>query len=150
MNKFINSKKGFILSTDAFLGLALMFIVVLVSYAYINQSSNNTWSSLDLVSFARDEAAVLEKSLALKNSILSSSAEPILEYISFAPDAYCIEVNIFSSSNLVSPIITATKPGCTKSFSNIAFVDRTVVVNSGSSINYYIAKVGVWFKEGQS
>ena len=138
--------RGFVITTDAFIALTLLSIIVVLSFSYISQINLSSWDSIDLMSYARDESVVLEKSLALENSIKQASSELILVGISSSPDQFCSEVSIFAESNLDNPMLYAIKPGCTKTFSELVVVQRTIVVADSANSGFYVARVGAWYK----
>jgi hypothetical protein len=140
------NKRGLFISTDSFVGLILVFILILTSMVFLSQVSFNSWNSIDLISASRDLATVLEKSNILQNSITQNSAEPISSALVTTPQSFCFEVTIFESDNLLLPIISTIKPGCVKYSKEISSVERTVIVKENNLIKYYIARVSGWYK----
>jgi hypothetical protein len=138
--------KGFVITTDAFIALTLLFILAVVSFFFISNTSIESWNNVDLVLASRDESALLEKSLALENAVLRDSTEPITELINASPQAICLEVSVFSQSDLNTPVMYALKASCTKSFSEVVVSQRSFVVNNGSSVNFFVARIGAWYK----
>lgn len=135
------NKKGFIISTDSFLGLTIIAFVIVISLFYLSQVNLSSWSSIYLIDSARDVSIVLEKSDTLKNSVLLNSNELITQKLNATPDNICFEVNIFDSENNF-PKLIALKSGCSKVFSKMFSVDRSFVVDS----NFYLAKIEAWYK----
>jgi len=138
--------KGFVITTDAFIALTLLFLFTIVSLFFVSNVSMNAWNSVDLSLASRDEAAVLEKSLSFESAVLWGSAEPIVSIINASPEAYCFEVALYSESDLNTPVLFALKSGCVKSFSEISVSQRSVVVNSGNDLSFFVARVGAWYK----
>ena len=138
--------KGFIISTDAFIGLSMLAFIVLISFFYLSTVSLNSWNTVDLINLTRDEASVLEKQFVFENAVKQSSADLILSKINATPDSHCFEVSIFAETNLNVPTIYALKTGCTKSYDQLVVANRTFIVNTDTNIGFYIAKLGAWYK----
>ena len=138
--------KGFIITTDAFIGLSMLAFIIVISFFYLSTVSMTSWNTVDLINLTRDEITVLEKQLVLEDAIKQSSADLILSKINATPDAYCFELSIFSGTNLDVPVLYALKTGCTKNYSQLVAADRTFVVNSDTNVEFYIAKLGGWYK----
>jgi len=138
--------KGFIISTDAFIGLSMLAFIVVIAFFYLSTVSLTSWNTIDLIDASRDEITVLEKQQVLENAIKQSSADLILSKINATSDAYCFELSIFSQNNLDVPMLYAIKTGCTKNYEQLVVADRTLVVNTDTNIEFYIAKLGGWYK----
>ena len=141
------NRGGFIISTDAFIGLSLLAFIVVISFFYLSTTNSTAWNMVDLINLSRDEATVLEKQMVLENSIKQSSADLIISKLNATSNSFCFEVTIFSKDNLDIPILYALKTGRTKKFDRFIATNRTVVVNNGGSVDFYIAKIGVWHNE---
>lgn len=138
--------KGFIITTDAFIGLTLLALITVISFFYLSTVVQSSWNTVDLINLARDEATVLEKQQIFENAIKQSSADLLLSKLNATADSHCVEVSIFSESNLTVPTLYALKTGCTKNYSQLVIADRSVIVNNGIDVDFYVAKVGVWYK----
>lgn len=139
------NNKGLFISTDSFVGLILVFILILTSMVFLSQVSFNSWNSIDLINAVRDEATVLEKNRVFEDSIKQNSSEVISLALVNSPSTFCFEVNIFRSSDLELPLISTIKPGCVKYSKEISSLERTIVINQGGIINYYLARVSGWY-----
>ncbi len=138
--------RGFIISADAFLAITLLAVLASIAFFYLSTVSFTAWDNIDLINAVRDEAIVLEKQQVFENAIKQQSADPLLSKLNSTPNAFCFEVSIFSEDNLDIPIIYVSKTGCTKNFSELVVANRTIVSNSDTSVGFYIAKVGGWYK----
>jgi len=138
--------KGFIISTDAFIGLSMLALIVVISFSYISTVSLTSWNTIDLIDTTRDEVTVLEKQSILENAMKQSSADLILSKLNATPDSHCFELSIFGENNLDIPVLYALKTGCTKDYEQLVVADRTFIVNTDSNIQVYVAKLGGWYK----
>jgi ABC-type amino acid transport substrate-binding protein len=138
--------KGFIISTDAFIALTLLAFLAVVSFFYLSTITSTSWNTIDLINTARDEAIFLEKQQIFEDAIKQQSSDILLDKVNATPNAYCIEISIFNENNLTVPMLYVLKSDCTKGFSDLATSDRTIVVNSGNNVSFYVAKIGVWYK----
>jgi hypothetical protein len=138
--------KGFILTFDSFLGIVLLFFLILATFFYISQISFDSWNSIDLITYARDEATVLEKNLVFENAIRQGSSELIRQNLNATHNPICFEASIFEDNNITSPVIIATKSGCVKNSDSIYAINRTVVVKNNADINFYLIKMEAWYK----
>jgi len=138
--------RGFVLSVDSFIGITLLSLIVLSSFMYLSQISSSEWNAVDSTNISRDELTVLDKTLILENAIKEGSAELITAALNSSPSAYCFELSVFDQNNTSYPKIYALKAGCTKSFSDISVAERSIVVNDYNVMNFYIARIGVWYK----
>lgn len=139
------NNKGLFISTDSFVGLILVFILILTSMVFLSQVSFNSWNSIDLINAVRDEATVLEKNMVFEDSIKQNSSEIISLNLINSPSAFCFDVAIFRSSDLELPIISTIKPGCVKYAKEISSIERTIVINQNGVIDFYIARVSGWY-----
>ena len=138
--------KGFIITTDAFIGLSMLAFIIVISFFYLSTVSLTSWNTVDLINLTRDEITVLEKQLVLEDAIKQGSADLVLSKINATPDAYCFELSLFSGANLDVPVLYALKTGCTKNYAQLVVADRTFIVNSDTNVEFYIAKLGGWYK----
>jgi len=140
---FNKKEKGFVITVDSFISVSLILIFVLISFYYLSNVSLDSWNAVDARILAFDEAAVLEKSLAVENSIKLSSSELILASLNSTPSGYCFEATVYDST-LSTPLVHAIKTGCTKNSTNLTSVERAIAVKQGSIVTFYILKVVVW------
>lgn len=138
--------RGFIITTDAFLAITVLAVLILSSIIYVSQISSTSWHSADLVSISRDELTVLEKERIIEDSLEQSSAELITSKLNYSPNAYCFELSIYPQNDPDTPVMHAIKSGCTKSSSDIRVAERAIVVNDQGNISFFIAKMGAWQK----
>ena len=139
--------KGFIITTDAFIGLSLLTFIVVISFFYLSTVSLTSWNTVDLINMTRDEITVLEKQQVLEDAIKQSSVDLILSKINATPDSHCFELSIFPETNLIVPKLYALKTGCTKNYDQLVVANRTVIVNSDTNIEFYVAKLGGWYNK---
>lgn len=137
--------KGFIISSDAFLGLTLLSILILVSISYISQVDTNTWNNIDLINAGRDLSIVLDKSGVLEDAIKQSSTEVLSNKLVTTQNNICFEVNVFSEENLGVPMMSSIKAGCVKNYSELVVVNRSFVVRD-NALKFYLVKVEAWYK----
>ncbi len=143
-NRFPKNR-GFIISSDAFIGLTVLAFLILVSLSYVAQVNIDSWNNIDLINSARDLSTVLEKNLVFENAIKQQSSELIQQNINESLQSICFEARIYSSTDLNTPILGALKADCTKSFSELVSVERTIIVND-SNVSFYVAKMEAWYK----
>ena len=138
--------KGFILTSDAFLGLTLLALLIVVSFGYVSQINPMVWNNVDLINAGRDVSITFEKSNVFENTIKQSSSELLLDKLDATPNSFCFEINIFEEANLTVPKINVMKAGCTKSFDEFVVVNSSLVVNNNDDVEFYLVSVGVWYK----
>jgi hypothetical protein len=145
--KFKNSisKKGFILTSDSFLGFTVLALVSLLALSYLSQINIDAWNNVDLINSARDLAIVLEEKDVLKDTISQQSSELLLETINSTQNSYCFEVSLYESSESL-PDIIAVKSACTKDFTELIVINRSFVIDSNTTITNYYAKIEAWYK----
>ena len=136
---------GFVVTSDSFLGLTLLFLLVLASIYYTSQISFDSWNNIDLINSARDLSTVLDKGNFFENAIKQGSSELLLEKINLTPQSFCFEVSVFPE-NVVVPSLVASKSGCVKNYEELIVVNRAIVVNDVNSISFYTACVEAWYK----
>jgi hypothetical protein len=137
--------KGFILTFDAFLGLTLLAVLIIVSFGYVAQVNPIVWNNIDLINAGRDVSITFEKSNVFSNAIKQNSSELLVDKLDATPNSFCFEINIFESANLYVPKINVIKAGCNKNFDEFVVVNSSLVVNNGS-LDFYMVGVGVWYK----
>lgn len=140
MGKKILSKKGFIITTDSFIGIILMAFIIIVSIFYISIINLSAWNSIDLINNSRDISIVLEKSGVFKNSVEQESSELLLENLNATKENICFEVKIDKIN--FEDFIIVKKSGCTKKTEESLIVNRTFVDGN----NFYITTVEAWYK----
>ena len=138
--------KGFIITIDAFMGLSMLAFIIVISFFYLSTVSLTSWNTIDLINTTRDEVVVLEKQQVLENAMKQSSADLILSKLNATPDSHCFELSIFSEDNLDIPVLYALKTGCTKDYAQLVVADRTFIVNTDTNVEFYVAKLGGWYK----
>ncbi len=135
------NKKGFVISTDSFLGLTLLSLIIIFSLFYLSQLNVFAWDSVNLIDSARDVSVVLEKSGVFENSVKLGSSELLLEQLNATPQRICFEVIIFDKNSL-NPLLISTKAGClVQNFQRFS-INRSFIVDS----NFYLSKIEVWYK----
>ena len=135
------NNKGFIISTDSFLGLTLLSLIIIFSLFYLSQLNVFAWDSVTLIDSARDLSTILEKSKTFENSVRLESSELIVEKLNATQERICFEVTIFEKNSL-NPKLISTKAGCSTQSSEKFSVDRSFVLDS----NFYLAKIEAWYK----
>jgi hypothetical protein len=136
---------GFVITSDAFLGLTLLFLLILVSLSYISQVSFVAWNNIDLINSARDLSIVLDKSNVFENSILLNSSELLLDELNSTPNSFCFEINIVPENSSV-PVLSVLKTGCSKNFDELIVVNRSIIVNNNNVFSFFVVKTEAWFK----
>ena len=139
------NENGFIITIDSFLGITLLFVLLVMAYFFFSQVSLDAWNNIDLRNSVNDEATVLTKTFIFENAINQSSSEVISMAINTMPPNLCLEVTIMNSIDY-SPLLHATKSSCVKSNKDVVAVNRNVSVRNDSRVNFYIAKVEGWYK----
>lgn len=137
--------RGFIITIDSFLGIVLLFMLVIVSFSFLSNIGLSAWNNIDAHNAVNDEAIVLEKSLALENAVKQSSSEALSSALNSTRGAYCFDVTILNPSDY-SPVVHALKSGCASSSDSEIVSNRSFAVRTDSNISFYIAKVGGWAK----
>jgi hypothetical protein len=134
---------GFIITSDSFLGLTLLFLLVLISMVYVSQINFDYWNNINLIDSARDVSIVFDKGNFFEQAILEGSSELLLEKLNSTPGQLCFEVSIFSEGSKI-PQMVASKYGCSKKNNEVSVVRAVVVEDDG--FDFYLARVGAWYK----
>jgi hypothetical protein len=137
--------KGFVITVDAFLGATLILLFIIISYFYLSQVALTSWNLVDLRNIVNDEAAVLEKTMALEYSVNQSSSDVLLSKLNESSMNICFEVTIINPSTAL-PVIHAMKTGCVKNASEVVSIERSFVVNEDDRVSFFIARVEGWIK----
>jgi hypothetical protein len=141
---FFLKDKGFVLTTDAFIGVTLLALLMLTSLSFVSQIELNSWNFINLLSSTRDLSIVLEEDDVLKNAVLQNSSEALLNSINSTPSNLCFEVSVFEENNSV-PVLSGVKAGCIKSFSDLIIINNSFVIRS-NDIGFYFSKIEGWVK----
>jgi len=139
------SQRGFVITVDSFLGVTLLFLLIVLSFFYLSQTAINSWNTIDLRDAVFDEATVLEKSLVLETAVNQSSSEGILSSLDSTQASYCFEVSILNPDDF-SIAINALKTGCIKHADESFSFEKTLVVNSNGTVSFYVARIEGWSK----
>ncbi|MDD4251196.1 MAG: hypothetical protein PHX27_03325 [Candidatus ainarchaeum sp.] len=145
MKKDNLGSKGFVITSDSFLGLTILFVLILASMFYISQVSFNSWNNIDLINSARDVLIVFDKASYFENAILQGSSEVLVEKINSTPKSLCFELSLIPKDSSI-PLIIALKSGCFKNFNELIVVNRSIIVNDGASVSFFTARVEAWYK----
>ncbi len=136
---------GFVITLDSFLGLTLLFFLIITSLYYVSQISFSSWNNIDLINSSRDLSIVLEKGNYLEDAIIQGSSELLLEKINSTPQSICFEVSLIPENSSFSTII-ASKSGCSKSYDELIVVNRAIVVNDGDDFDFFVVSIEAWYK----
>lgn len=136
---------GFVITLDSFLGLTLLFFLIIASLYYVSQISFSSWNNIDLINSARDLSIVLEKGDYFEDSIIQGSSEILLEKINSTPQSICFEVSL-TPENSSLPTIIASKSGCSKNYDELIVFNRVIVVNDGEDFDFFVASTEAWYK----
>ncbi|MDD3084254.1 MAG: hypothetical protein PHP82_04490 [Candidatus ainarchaeum sp.] len=139
------NNNGFVITSDSFLSLTLLFLLILASIYYVSQIGFSSWNNIDLINSARDLSIVFEKGLYFENAIAHGSSELLLEKINSTPQSFCFETSIIPEGEVV-PIIIASKVGCSKNYEELIVVNRSIVFNDSNIISFYNIRVEAWYK----
>ena len=139
------SNKGFIITSDSFLGFTMIVLISLIALSYLSQLNTNTWNNVDLINSGRDLSIVLEERDIFKDSIAQQSSELLFESLNATQNSYCFEISLYEDNESV-PKIVAVRTGCTKNFTELIVINRSFVIDSNNSITNYYAKIEVWYK----
>ncbi len=142
--RFVDSR-GFVITVDSFLGATLILLFIIISFFYLSNVSLSSWNQVDLRNIVNDEAAVLEKTLALEYAVNQSSSDVLLSMINESAPNICFEVTIIDPSTSL-PLVHSLKTGCVKNASEVASVERSFVARSSGSVSFFVARVEGWIK----
>ena len=96
---------GFVISIDALIALVLLLSMFAAATAYYGGIRFEAGSSLALKQVASDSITVLEKSGKLEEAVLDDKVSEIRAFLNKLPKNICAEVNIYSQSDLGSPLL---------------------------------------------
>jgi hypothetical protein len=134
---------GFIITSDSFLGLTLLFLLVLISMLYVSQINFDYWNNINLIDSARDVSIVFDKGNFFEQAILEGSSELLLEKLNVTPGQLCFEISILPEDSEI-PFMVASKYGCSKKNDGVSVVRSIVVEDDG--FDFYLARVEAWYK----
>jgi len=140
------NSKGFVISLDAIIALMVFFIIFTLSTTYLEQVKFDAKNSLILKENAMDSLTVLEKNGALETSVKTNNVKLLRRFANKLPNNLCIDLGIYSESDLTKTIMSVLKPGCKKNFINSATISRSFVVRDDFETDLYLARIIVWQK----
>lgn len=136
---------GFVITVDAFMGITLLFGLVLLAFFFISQSGLLAWNAVDLRAAVNDEAVSLQKSLVLENAIKQSSSELLSSALNSSVGVMCFDASV-TDLWTSQPVLYAIKNGCGASSGDVLVVNRAIAVRTDAGISFYLVKVGGWVK----
>lgn len=142
--KTLWKEKGFIITVDSFLGITLIAVLILLAFGYMSLIKLDSWNNIDLKNSCSDLVSILDKTNVLNDSLLSYSTEGILDIFNSTPNNICFESTLFDDSFVV--VLHAIKTGCTKSSTQVFSVERSIVLNDGATVSFFIARIEGWYK----
>lgn len=142
-------KKGFVISFDSLIAIAVMLSLFGIATFYFAQISFEAQNSIYLKKIAMDALTVMEKTGTLEKIINRDQivlAKPFLEKM---PYNVCGEIIIYSQNDLVNAEMSIIREGCKKSTQEIASIKRGFVRKLGASKNvkFYLAELNTWERE---
>ncbi len=140
------TKKGFIISVDAFIALLLFFAIFAASTYYLGTAKFSAKNTILLKESAMDALTVLEKNGSLEKAIKENKPNYIRGFANRLPASLCAEVSIFGQNNMAEPVMTVLKSGCKKNFTEPATINKSVAARTGNAADYYIARITAWQK----
>jgi hypothetical protein len=138
------SNKGFIITVDSFLGITLVAVFMILALVYLSLIRLDSWNSVDLKDSCSDLVSIMEKKGVIIDALLSSSSERISLVLNSTPSNKCFELIIFDDSS--NNVIHSIKTGCVKNSTSVFSVERSIVLNDGSSVSFFVARINGWFK----
>ncbi|MGI6589837.1 MAG: hypothetical protein ACOX1V_04220 [Candidatus Iainarchaeum sp.] len=142
MNKI--SENGFIITVDSFLGITLATIFIILALFYLSLISLDSWNAVDLKDSCSDLISVMEKNGVIVDALFSSSSEEISLILNSTPQNTCFELIIFDEESI--NVIHSIKTGCVKSSRSVFSVERSIVLNEGEGVSFFVARINGWFK----
>ena len=143
------NQKGFVSTIDALIALLVFFSIFMASSFYLSNAKSTANNSILLKESAMDALTVLEKSGTLEKAINSNNPNGIRSFENRIPNSICIEVQIFSETDLTTPKMSVLRGGCKKNFIDSATFNRAFIARNGTSANYFIARITAWQKVEQ-
>lgn len=137
-------ERGFIITVDSFLALTLVAIFVILAFGFISLIRIDSWDSVDLKNSSSDLSSILKSTGVVKNALLGSSAEGVLEVLNSTPGNICFESMVFDSDSNI--VIHSIKTGCIKNSTQVFSSERLIVLNDSGTISFFISRINGWFK----
>jgi len=138
-------RKGFIISVDGMLALAVTLVLFISAAFYLAQVRSEAVSTISLREFSTDLATVLEKSEIFENAVDTGSVSEIRSLVNKMPDAICLEVKIYGSDDLDVADSIVLREGCTAIYEEKTSAKRSFFVG-GSNPSLYLGEVSAWYK----
>ncbi len=137
--------KGFIISFDGMLALAVTLVLFISAAFYLAQVKSEAVSIISLREFSTDLATVLEKSEIFERAVNTGSVSEIRPLVNKMPESICLEVKIYSSDDLDAADTIVLREGCTA-----VYVEKTTAKRSffagGNNPSLYLGEVSAWYK----
>lgn len=129
--------RGFIITTDAIMGLVFFFLILGLLSSY--NLKQTTIHEIYLKDFAMDFLAVMEKT-GRTEALVEGDSTRLREIIDRTPIALCLELSATDSAG--SRISTVTKQGCGAHGNLLQSTSRPFIYNE----TYYTATVQSWYR----
>jgi len=141
------NEKGFIISFEALIALLVFAVLISTSIFYLSQVVPEARNSLLLKETAADALTVLDKTTVLQNAIDSGSSSDISSFLARLPYNMCTEVLIYSNTDLNTVVLSTLRPGCEKTFNELATVKRDFFTENNGNLEFYMAKLNMWVRK---
>ena len=138
--------RGFVISFDALIAMLLLITMFVTATAYFGKASFESNTRVLLKEVAMDSITALEKSGKLERALAENETSEIRAFINQMPYAICTDLRIYNSTDLNNVELVVLRPDCKKNFEDSATVKRSVLVESGDSIELYLAELRAWYR----
>ncbi len=137
---------GFLISTDGLLALFVMLVIFIAAANYIGGINSDSVESLNLKRFTMDSITSLEKAGDLEDAILQDKTAKLRQFLNKLPNSYCATINLYSSNDLDSIIMSVSRGGCKTTGGETASIKRSFIVRDGTELNFFVAQMNAWYK----
>jgi len=138
--------KGIVISIDAMMALLVMIVVLTSTVYYLGNVKFDEKNNSLLKENGMDIVTLLEKNGEFEWAVQNNKVNQLRTFMNKLPSSLCLDLSIYSNSNLTEAQLSLLRPSCKKNFSESATINRSFIVENGSNADLYFARLIIWKK----
>lgn len=139
-----SSKKGFVFSVDGLISLLILASLIVISHGLLANLDFGEVNRTELKNFGESTLTAFEKGKDLEIMVRLDSTYHIKSFFNRMPYSTCMDLRIYSSSDLNNTVSSVSREGCTNVAQNKITLYRSFISNNTYNPSIYLAELNVW------
>ena len=137
-------QKGFVITVDALLSLAILFAIFTLGFQSVNYEASETAQRQSMAFFAQYAGETLETSRIFSRAVITNNTTDVRTFLNAWPSSICGSIAAYANPDTNQETWIVSKSGCASVTGEQETIERGIMVPSPPDANLFVAKISVW------